>query len=321
MHCSFQGDWHCCAISGAPFHHLMSGKSGGHSNMMLFWRQRWQAAMPWQANEGVIRRLSTMCIYSLTASGLLASFCGIDFKGVDNMLGQLEKPAVASDDSQTMSENVFRRIQAAIVKGEIAPGSKISEPELARTYGISRGPLREAIHRLEGQRLLVRVPHVGARVVSLSHAELVELYEIRESLEGMACRLAAERMTDAEIEELRQVLHTHERDAAFQAGVGYYQQEGDFDFHYRIIQGAGNRTLTQMLCGELYQLVRMYRIQFSATPNRPRQAFAEHHRILDAIADRDGELAELLMRRHIGASKRNIARHFPDGAPSSRGES
>ncbi len=165
----------------------------------------------------------------------------------------------------------------------------------------------------------MRVPHVGARVVSLSHAELVELYEIRESLEGMACRLAAERMTDAEIEELRQVLHTHERDAAFQAGVGYYQQEGDFDFHYRIIQGAGNRTLTQMLCGELYQLVRMYRIQFSATPNRPRQAFAEHHRILDAIADRDGELAELLMRRHIGASKRNIARHFPDGAPD-RGE-
>ena len=165
------------------------------------------------------------------------------------MLDQLETPVVSQDDSQTMSENVFRRIQAAIVKGEIAPGSKISEPELARTYGISRGPLREAIHRLEGQRLLVRVPHVGARVVSLSHAELIELYEIRESLEGMACRLAAERMTDAEIEELRQVLHTHERDEAFQAGLGYYQQEGDFDFHYRIIQGAGNRTLTQCLGG------------------------------------------------------------------------
>ena len=80
-----------------------------------------------------------------------------------------------------------------------------------------------------------------------------------------------------------------------------------------------------MLCGELYQLVRMYRIQFSTTPNRPRQAFAEHHRILDAIADRDGELAELLMRRHIGASKRNIARHYQDGAhnktATERGES
>lgn len=236
------------------------------------------------------------------------------------MLQSVESAVPAAEDSETLSENVFRRIQAAIIKGDIAPGSKISEPELARTYGISRGPLREAIHRLEGQRLLVRVPHVGARVVSLSHAELIELYEIRESLEGMACRLAAERMTLEEIDDLRRVLETHERDAAFQAGVGYYQQEGDFDFHYRIIQGSGNRTLTQMLCGDLYQLVRMYRIQFSATPNRPRQAFAEHHRILDAIADRDGELAELLMRRHIGASKRNIERHYLEQSATTRGE-
>lgn len=240
------------------------------------------------------------------------------------MMDALEPGPILSEDSETLSEHVFRRIQAAIVKGEIAPGSKISEPELARIYGISRGPLREAIHRLEGQRLLVRVPHVGARVVSLSHAELIELYEIRESLEGMACRLAAQRMSVEQIDELRRVLDTHERDVAFQAGLGYYQQEGDFDFHYRIIQGSGNSTLSQMLCGELYQLVRMYRIQFSAMPNRPRQAFTEHHRILDAISERDGELAELLMRRHIGASRRNIERHYAGAAPLNnnlRGES
>ncbi|WP_028694390.1 GntR family transcriptional regulator [Pseudomonas cremoricolorata] len=230
--------------------------------------------------------------------------------------------ASLADEGETLSEHVFRRIQAAIVEGEIAPGSKISEPELARTYGISRGPLREAIHRLEGQRLLVRVPHVGARVVSLSHSELIELYQIRESLEGMACRLAAERMGQEQIRELREVLDTHERDAAFQAGVGYYQQEGDYDFHYRIIHGSGNQTLVKMLCGELYQLVRMYRLQFSSMPNRPRQAFTEHHRILDAIEAGDGELAELLMRRHIGASRRNIERHYQGAStPSLRGES
>ena len=215
-----------------------------------------------------------------------------------------------SSDSATLSEQVFRSIQAAIICGDIAPGSKISEPELARTYGISRGPLREAIHRLEGQRLLVRVPHVGARVVALSHAELIELYEIRESLESMACRLAAQRMTLAEVNQLRSVLDTHERDAAFQAGVGYYQQEGDYDFHYKIIQGSGNHMLMQLLTEELYQLVRMYRIQYSTTPNRPQQAFKEHHGILDAIAAGDGELAELLMRRHIAASRRNIERHY-----------
>ena len=253
--------------------------------------------------------------------GIGRNFPSSNCQCVDNVMEELAETQVVGEESGTLSEHVFRRIQSAIVRGEIAPGSKISEPELARAYGISRGPLREAIHRLEGQRLLVRIPHVGARVVSLSHAELIELYEIRESLEGMACRLAAERMTVEEIDELRRVLDTHEQDAAFKAGVGYYQQEGDFDFHYRIIQGSGNRTLTQMLCGELYQLVRMYRIQFSATPNRPRQAFAEHHRILDAIAERDGELAELLMRRHISASKRNIERHYQAAPqPTARGE-
>lgn len=215
--------------------------------------------------------------------------------------------ALASpEENETLSEHVLRQIQAAIVKGEIKPGSKISEPELARAYGISRGPLREALHRLEGQKLLVRIPHVGARVVSLSMDELNELYQIRESLEGLACRLAAQNMSASDVDALRDVLRTHEQDKTFQAGRGYYQQEGDFDFHYRIVQGSSNSMLIKLLCDELYQLARMYRIQYSATPNRPAQAFAEHHRILDAIAQGDGELAELLMRRHIQTSRLNI---------------
>ncbi|MGE8619755.1 MAG: GntR family transcriptional regulator, partial [Achromobacter spanius] len=110
----------------------------------------------------------------------------------------LTLPGAAPGDGETLSDHIFKKIQAAIVKGEIAPGSKISEPELARIHGVSRGPLREALHRLEGQKLLVRVPHAGARVVSLSPQELSELYEIRESLEGTACRLAAARMPPSE---------------------------------------------------------------------------------------------------------------------------
>lgn len=228
----------------------------------------------------------------------------------------LSLPIEAAPEGETLSEHAFRQLQSAIVRGDIAPGSKISEPELARAYGISRGPLREALHRLEGQKLLVRVPHVGARVVSLSLPELSELYEVRESLEGTACRLAAERMRPAQVEDLRNVLRAHERDEAFQAGRGYYQQEGDYDFHYRIVQGSGNRMLIRLLCDELYQLARMYRIQYSATPHRPRQAFAEHHRILDAIAERDGELAEMLMRRHIRASRLNIERQIAGSDPA-----
>ncbi|SDS10514.1 transcriptional regulator, GntR family [Halopseudomonas litoralis] len=210
----------------------------------------------------------------------------------------------------TLSDGAFQRLQTAIVKGEIPPGTRISEQFLSTTFGISRGPLREAIRRLEGRRLVVRIPHAGVRVVSLSYEELIELYHVREALEGMACRLAAQNMTAEEMANLRDVLATHERHSGLKANESYYQQEGDLDIHYVIIQGCKNRTLSDMLCGDLYHLVRMYRYKFSATPKRPQQAFAEHHRIIEAIADRDGELAEMLMRRHISASRRNIERRM-----------
>src|SRR5690554_7681802 len=82
---------------------------------------------------------------------------------------------------RTLAERVFQQLQDAIVRGELAPGSKITEPGLSRTYGISRGPLREAMRRLEAHRLIERVPHVGARVVQLSMQELLELFDVREA--------------------------------------------------------------------------------------------------------------------------------------------
>ncbi|MCB1660672.1 MAG: FadR family transcriptional regulator, partial [Pseudomonadales bacterium] len=91
-----------------------------------------------------------------------------------------------------------------------------------------------------------------------------------------------------------------------QTGKGYYQEEGDFDFHYRIVKASRNDVLMQMLCGELYHRVRLYRYQFSVTEGRPHKAFAEHSRIIEAIEAKDGEMAELLMRRHISAARQNI---------------
>ena len=180
----------------------------------------------------------------------------------------LTLPNAAPGDGETLSDQIFKKIQAAIVKGEMAPGSKISEPELARIHGVSRGPLREALHRLEGQRLLVRVPHAGARVVSLSQQELCELYEIRESLEGMACRLAAERMPAAEVQELRRVLEAHERDKAFRRAWATTSRRATTT-STTASSGQRQPDAVRMLCDELYQLARMYRIQYSTTPNRP----------------------------------------------------
>jgi len=219
-------------------------------------------------------------------------------------------PADRVNSSQTLSDGAFEQIQSAIVEGRIAPGTRISEQYLSTTFGVNRGPLREAIRRLEGRRLVVRIPHAGVRVVSLSHAELIELYHVREALEGMACRLAAEHMNADDVEGLRQVLSTHEQHSGLQVDESYYQQEGDLDIHYRIIKGSRNNMLKELLCDDLYHLVRMYRYRFASTARRPQQAFDEHRRIIQAIADSDGELAEMLMRRHIAASRRTIEQHL-----------
>src|SRR5690554_7700964 len=151
-------------------------------------------------------------------------------------------------DVRTLAERFFNQLQEGILRGELAPGSKINEPGLSKMYGISRGPLREAMRRLEAHRLIERVPHVGARVVKLSMQELLELFDVREALESMAARLAAEHMTPAEIAGLRDVLALHERQSDLKSGEAYYQREGDLDFHYRIVQGSHNRMLMTLLC-------------------------------------------------------------------------
>ncbi len=133
-------------------------------------------------------------------------------------------------------------------------------------------------------------------------AELNDLYELRSTLEAMACELAAKRITDEQLSQLWQLLARQE--AALAEGDTYFQEEGDVDFHYQIIRASGNKHLQETLIGGLYHLLRMYRYQCT-NKNRPVKAIAEHRRIVEAIAQRDAELAGLLMRRHIEQGRRN----------------
>ncbi|MCL1479034.1 GntR family transcriptional regulator [Marinobacter sp. M3C] len=213
----------------------------------------------------------------------------------------------------TRADEAFDCLQTAIVKGDLTPGEKIGEVELCSRFHLTRGPLREALGRLESRGLLVRRPHAGVKVVSVSADELLELYRIRELMEGLAARQAAERMTDAEIAALRATLDTHETMIKQAQGQAYYQAEGDYDFHHRIATGSRNTKLTQMLLGDLYYMVRMYRYRLSTSAGRPHMALGEHRNIVDAIANRDGELAEFLMKRHIHAARKNIEQKIRDG--------
>ena len=211
----------------------------------------------------------------------------------------------AGDDNleaPTLAQRTFEGIKADIISGRLAQGSKIVESDLADDYGTSRGPLREAIHRLEQMKLIVRIPHAGSRVVTLDLKMMQDIYIARESLEGMAARLAARLMPDDEIDALTTLLDQHEAGISQTEGKAYFQSEGDIDFHYRIALASQNRWILENLNGELYQLIRMCRHQSGQIPSRAQLALAQHRQVAAAIAARDEELAEILMRRHISGA-------------------
>ncbi|WP_371196299.1 GntR family transcriptional regulator [Glaciecola sp. SC05] len=209
-----------------------------------------------------------------------------------------------SESPITSSDKIFIAIRSDIVAGVIEAGSKLSEAELSTIHGVSRAVVREAINRLENVSLVERKPNIGARVVTLTHQGLIQLYQVREALEGMAARLAAQNMSDKEIAQLNKLLANHFEEV--KDGESYYQEAGDVDFHYRILLGSHNQQLISMLSNNIYHLVRMYRVQLGMAGPRVTTAFVEHKNIVQAISNRDGELAELLMRRHILYSKNNI---------------
>jgi len=212
-------------------------------------------------------------------------------------------------EDNTLSGRTTISLREAIVTGQIKAGEKLNEPKLADQYKVSRGPLREAIRRLVAMGLVQHKPHVGASVIPLDLTRIVELYEVREALEGMAARLAATNMTENDISELKKLLEIHRRHHETNAGE-YMQAEGDFDFHYQIIKGSGNALLTQQLCNELYHLIRMFRFQTSRFRERSSRALVEHEQLIYAIENRDSALAEMLMRRHISRAKDSIKAHL-----------
>ena len=210
----------------------------------------------------------------------------------------LQKPAI------TATDKTFIRLRDEIVEGTIPAGTKLSELELSTKYEVSRAVIRESLNRLETCYLVERKANVGARVVTLSAEGLVELYQVRESLEGMAARLAARNMSKFEVAQLNSLLLSHFNEV--KDSETYYQEAGDVDFHYRIILGSKNQHLINMLVNGLYHLIRMYRVQLGMAGPRVSTAFEEHKHIVQAINNRDEELAEMLMRRHIQYSMNNI---------------
>jgi len=203
----------------------------------------------------------------------------------------------------TLADKAFEWLEEAIIKGELAAGSKLDEASLAAAFCISRGPVRDAIRRLEGKKLVERIAHSGVTVVQTTPQDLDELLSMREVLEGLACRLATQRISEDALKRLENLLTSHSNEKELQAGAEYYQRPGDYDFHFRIIQESGNQRLIETLCDNLYHQLRMHRYRSGSKAGRPLKALKEHRQILRAMQMRDAEKAEQLMRAHIATAR------------------
>jgi DNA-binding GntR family transcriptional regulator len=210
---------------------------------------------------------------------------------------------------EPVSDSVLARLSEAIMSGELAPGAKLSEPEIASRYGISRAPLREAIRRLEERSLVTRVPRQSARVVALTPERIHQVFVIREAIEGMAAREAAVRITDEEIARLQASLE-RQRAASGESGA-YPFKSLDTDYHGAIAQASRNEFLVKFLREDYQALVEICRRRQRSSAERSRQSLVEHQRIVEALAAHDADLAEMLMRRHVSAARDHLLQNLP----------
>ena len=199
-------------------------------------------------------------------------------------------PGVEED---TLAQMALDKIIILVRNGTLRPGAVVNETDLAKRFGMSRGPVREAVRRLEGRKLIVREAYQRARVTSLELKQIKEIFELRECLEGMACRLATQRMSDSAIEALTEQVGKSEPN---------FTLDFRFNFHLAVVEGCQNSRIQNVLTAEVYDLVRLYRWSSSAVPGRDGMAQKEHWQICRAMATRDVELAESLMRSHVQRS-------------------
>ena len=227
---------------------------------------------------------------------------------------------VGKDKDTTLAGRLVDQLTEAILSGELEPGAHISEPKLAKQLGVSRGPLREATRRLEERMLVTHTPRQGVRVATLSQSVMAELFTIREAIEGMAAREAARNLSDAQADELRRLIARHEETLARTEGSDYEPANADQDFHVAIAGYSGNSLIFNMLTREYYPLMRLFRSRHRWVEGRAMRALVEHKRIVDAVVERDADLAELLMRRHIAAARKSVATLL-DGASAASADS
>jgi DNA-binding GntR family transcriptional regulator len=205
-------------------------------------------------------------------------------------------------------DQVHDAIRTAVLSGSIAPGDSLSVPELSRRLAVSRSPVREAVLQLVADGIAVETPRKGVVVRRITKADMAEIHQIREFLEALAARQAAETSDQALVSKLDKVLDIQRRAIAQQDAAGYFATNATF--HRVIAEASGNRRLIDMLASLEGQMALALR-GIAAHPAHGEEAHREHRVIVEALARGDAGAAEAAMRRHIASTRGRLIAATP----------
>lgn len=209
---------------------------------------------------------------------------------------------VKLDSYKPLREVVFESLREAIIQGTLKPGERLMELQLAEELGVSRTPVREAIRKLELEGFVVMVPRKGAYVAGITFKDITEVFEVRIALESLAAGLAAERITDEELDKLeRSVVQIGEVMNSDIDALAKF----DHEFHKVIYQASRNKRL-QAIILNLQEQIQRFRMTTLSQPGRMRLALEEHKKIVDAISERNVELASALAGEHITNAENSL---------------
>lgn len=194
---------------------------------------------------------------------------------------------------QTLREKILETIRDAILKGTMKPGERVSEPELAERFGISRTPIREAFRQLESEGYLEVIPRKGAVVASLSERDVEEFYAIKIILEGFAARMAAENLSVKDIERLESINDRLQQIAKEGDVKTFFRVHNEF--HEVFIKAAGNEKLYEMINHLVLRFKRL-RLASLSQPGRMEISVEEHRNMIQAFKNHDGDRADSLVR-------------------------
>jgi len=208
-----------------------------------------------------------------------------------------------------LRDQIYDILKRRIVLRQIESGKKINEEDLAKSLGVSRTPIRETLLRLEHEGIVKIIPRRGAFVVSQSKEKVMDLFEVREVLEGLVAQLATKNMNHELLDRLKLCLEKISSGDGDNNRLLKYTP-ADVEFHATLLEASDNELLKSMMESVNVHL-QMVRLRTVALPGRPEQTVKEHYEILAAIEKKNSSLAEKLMRKHVASVRRDALKNMP----------